>query len=87
VAASVKALSEDEAAAEAAAKIGGPVVQKTFAEMLVEAEARIAELEQALREVRAFAAGEQARPTDLHMTCLSLIEKVADKALLQPPRI
>ncbi len=45
---------------------------------------RIAELEQALKEVKAYAANAQSRPTDLHMTCLSLIEKIANKALALP---
>ena len=43
--------------------------------------ARIAELEQALEEIRAKAKFEQQHPTGLHMTCLSLIEKTATLAL------
>lgn len=35
--------------------------------------------------IRALARQEQARPTELHMTCLSLIEKAADRALNHVP--
>ncbi len=42
---------------------------------------RIAELEQALKEVKAHAANER---DDLPMTCLGLIEKIANEALALP---
>lgn len=43
--------------------------------------ARIAELERSLKNIRSLAAFEQAQPTGMHMTCLSLIEKDATLAL------
>ena len=42
---------------------------------------RIAELEAALKYVRSLAHMEQSNPTEMHMTCLSIIEKTADEAL------
>jgi len=42
---------------------------------------RIEELELALREARAIAVFEQRRPSDLHMTAFSIIEKKANEAL------
>ena len=42
---------------------------------------KFAGLVQALMEIRAQARFEQENPTGLHMTCLSIIQKTADKAL------
>ena len=42
---------------------------------------RITKLEVALKYVRSLAHMEQSNPTEMHMTCLSIIEKTADKAL------
>ncbi len=51
------------------------------AEELRSANERLKKLEAALLEIRAKARFEQAHPTELHMTCLSLIEKTAHEAL------
>lgn len=50
-------------------------------ELMEQQEKRIAELAAALKGIAARAAFEQEQPTGLHMTCLSLIEKDARKAL------
>lgn len=42
---------------------------------------RIAKLEAALKYVRSLARDEQLNPTEMHMTCLSIIERTADEAL------
>lgn len=42
---------------------------------------RIKELEEALKSIAARARFEQTHPTELHMTCLSLIEREAISAL------
>ena len=43
--------------------------------------ARIAMLERALLSVYSLAVSEQKHPTELHMTCLSLIQKQAESVL------
>ena len=42
---------------------------------------RIAELQTALLYIRSLSKGEQEHPTDLHMTCLSIIQKTVEGVL------
>lgn len=58
-----------------------PVSDDKYDRMMGKAAKRITALEVALKYVRSLAHAEQANPTELHMTCLSIIEKTADEAL------